>query len=96
MKPEGAAIERHEGKVHDRVVVVDDDGDYVGDVTVLAGADETDTVSLMAHGTLIHASFELQPAQAVRLGRILMAAGEDTLSRLLAPKDEGTDESEVP
>lgn len=90
------AIERHEGKVHDRIVVLDDDQDYVGDVTVLAGEDESDTVSLMAHGSLIHASYQLAPELAIHLGRILIAAGEDTMSRPRPTKDIGTDESEAP
>ena len=90
----GGPIGRHEGQVHDRVVVVDGDGDLVGDVTVLAGSEETDTVSVVVHG-FVHASFSLRPALAARLGHILIEAAADTLSRRVAPKDAGTDEGEV-
>jgi hypothetical protein len=89
-------IDRHEGKVHDRVTVKDEEGGYFGDVTVLAGEDESGTVAVMSHSQFLHASYSLTPEEAIRLGRILVAAGEDTLSRPRAQKDAGTDEKVSP
>jgi hypothetical protein len=82
-------FERYEGHIHDRVEV----GDV--DICVIAGDDEADDVSFRAASPGHDSSLRLTAMQAIRLGLLLVAAGEDTLSRQRAPKDAGTDETEA-
>jgi hypothetical protein len=76
--------------------IVQDNVDLeAGDVSVIAGDDERDTVSVRAWtGGCADFGLRLTADQAIKLGQLLIAAGEDTKTRQLAPTDAGTDEGE--
>lgn len=63
--------------MHDSVVFDDGKSGCPSDITVIGPADPTDSVSVAAHAMGMHCSFILTPAQAVRLGELLVEAGQD-------------------
>jgi hypothetical protein len=78
-------FERYGGKIHDRAKLWSPGQDNGGDFVVLAGNDETDQVGfqIQVAGTTFIA--RIRTDDAIRLGRLLVAAAQDTLSRPHAP-----------
>lgn len=66
---------RHDGCVHDTVVV--DRRNASTDVTVIGPADPGDDVSVLISAGGLGASLLLAPAEAVKLGLLLIEAGRD-------------------
>lgn len=85
-----------EGLIHDHVTARWSDGTERFSVTVIAGDDADDTIGLQLHPAGISVSTLLRADEAAALGRLLIAASEDTLSRPRAPTDAGTEEGDVP
>jgi hypothetical protein len=83
-------FKRHAGVVHDTVLLP---AENYGDVTVIAGDHDDDDVSLRVWvGGLMDVGLRVTAAQAIAIGRLLVAAGEDTASRQKSPADAGTEE----
>lgn len=66
---------RHDGCVHDSVVV--DRRNATTDITVIGPADPSDDVSVLISAGGLTASMLLTPAEAVKLGELLVEAGRD-------------------
>jgi hypothetical protein len=73
---------RHDGKIHDRVDVHDEEDDGMDlRVTVIAGDDPKDTLSLQFDDAHLKLSFRPTALEAEQIGHLLIAAARDTMHR---------------
>ena len=67
---------RYDGCVHDSVLLPDPEG-CPGDITIIGPKDPSDTVSVAIHMIGLRVGLILSPATAVKLGELLVEAGND-------------------
>ena len=70
---------RHDGKIHDSVACENTVGSEFT-TTVIGPGGNKDNVYVLLSDTALSFSFHLSTAQAIALGRLLIAAGEDAVT----------------